>query len=141
MFKIILAYILAFIFLGWVSGLIDALFLPVMIMTSRNKVAPLLSSCLSAISMFLAALLFFWICGKLQVQPVYAMFVLPVLAMLSNDRNRIKNAELGRAQRSLRSMPDEYDPNAVVRMEYGYLIGDIIGLIGALLVRGQLSLY
>jgi hypothetical protein len=69
------------------------------------------------------------------------MFALPVLAMLSNDRNRIKNAKLGRAQRSLRSMPDDYDPNAVVRMEYGYLIGDLIGLIGALLMRGQLPLY
>jgi hypothetical protein len=91
--------------------------------------------------MFLAALLFFWICGKLQVQPVYVMFVLPVFAMLSNDRSRIKNAKTGHAQRSLRSLPDDYDPNAVVRMEYGYLIGDIIGLAGALLMRGKMPLY
>jgi hypothetical protein len=112
MFKTILAYILAFIFLGWISGLISALFLPVMLMTARNKVAPLFSACVSAISMFLATLLFFWVCGKLQVYPVYAMFALPVFAMLSNDRNRINNAKLGRAQRSLQSIPNNYDPKA-----------------------------
>ncbi len=81
MFKTILAYILAFIFLGWISGLVSALFLPVMI------------------------------------------------------------AKLGRDQLSLRSVPDDHDPDAVVRMEYGYLIGDLIGLIGALLTRGQLPSY
>jgi hypothetical protein len=141
MFKTMLAYVLAFIFLGWISGLISALLLPVILMTARNKVAPLFSACVSAISMFLAALLFFWVCGKLQVQPVYAMFVLPVFAMLSNDRNRINNAKLGRAQHSLRSMPDDYDPNAVVKMEYSYLIGDMLGLISALLMREQIALY
>jgi len=53
--------------------------------------------------------------------------------MLSEDRNRIL------AQRKASSA--ELINRRLLKMEYGYLIGDIIGLSLGIFLRGQLALF
>lgn len=141
MLKTILAYILALLSMSLLSSLISLVFMPLMLIGRAVKVlAPVKTFLSSAVCMFLALTIFVWVCGKIEVQPTYLMFVLPYLAVVRNNFKRIDNAEKGRT--TVEQMASEdYDPNLQVKMEYGYLIGDVAGWLVFLLILGRLPIY
>ena len=66
------------------------------------------------------------ICGKTEIRPTYLMFFIPYLAVVSNNFRRIDRAKK-RKPTVEEIAGEDYDPILQVRMEYGYLIGDISG--------------
>lgn len=134
MLRTILAYILGFI----VPYFFTVFFaLPLLIVDwEKYKFPPWLNFCLGvtthATSTFGATFLFFWICTKLSVRPVYAMFVFLLLAKESNYRWRIKHYRKHLAGSGF---------NEPVNQIYEDLIGFVIGFSLALFLRGQLPLY
>jgi hypothetical protein len=135
MVRTILAYILAFIVPYWFPVLFQAPFLLVIDSTVKYKLAELANFCIYVFSMFAATFFFFWICTKLGVRPVYAMFVFLALAKFSNYRWRIRHAKWVLAQGEVRSTEES------ISEIYGHLMADIIGFSSALFMRGQLPVY
>lgn len=141
MLKTILAYILALLSMSLLSSLISLVFMPLMLIGRAVKMlAPIKTFLSSAVSMFLALTVFVWVCDKIEVQPTYLMFILPYFAVVRNNFKRINNAEKGRT--NVEQMAGEdYDPHLQVKMEYGYLIGDVSGWLAFLLILGRLPIY
>lgn len=138
MLKTILAYILAFIAAAFLSRMLGLLLFPLALIGRKVKaLAPVATFLTSAGAMFIVIILFIWLCGKMQVQPTYLMFLLPYLAVLRGGFKRIDAAKKGNTTVE-RMAGDDYNAALQVRMEYGYLIGDVVGLFLPLFVLNRL---
>lgn len=141
MWKILLAYMLALALTGWIPTLFTALFDPVISLAEKKKiVAPIFTALEGSVSMFIAVLIFFWICEKLQIQPSYLMFLLPVLFKSVNNIKRVRRARIVDAETSQSTYLDP-GISSVTSMMYGYLIGDMAGLMIALSAHEKLPFY
>jgi hypothetical protein len=141
MLRQILGYILAWLSMSLLSSLISLVFLPLMFIGRRIKaLAPVMTFLSSALSMFVALLIFIWLCGRIEIQPTYLMFFLPYLAVVTNNFRRIDRAKKSRPTVE-ESAGEDYDPRLQVKMEYGYLLGDVSGWILFLLSLSRLPLY
>ena len=93
MIKTIAAYVLAFFIIGWGGGFITIPFLPLVVALSRTRAAKAINFFANAFGTFLATFAVTWVCKWLNVDAVYAMFVLPLFVMLSNDAQRVRRAK------------------------------------------------
>jgi hypothetical protein len=141
MLRQIIGYILAWLSMSLLSSLLSLIFFPLMFIGRRIKaLAAVMTFFSSAVSMFVALLIFVWICGKTEIQPTYLMFFLPYLAVVSNNFRRIDRAK--KSKPTVEEIAGEdYEPSLQLRMEYGYLIGDISGWLLFLLSLSRLPLY
>jgi hypothetical protein len=138
MIKTILAYIIAWIAIVLLPGLLGVVFLPLTLIGGWVKgLAPAVTLLTSAGPMLIAASAFIWLCGRMQIQPTYLMFLLPYLAVMRNNFKRIDSAKRGNTNVA-RMAGSDYDSALQVRMEYGYLVGDIVGLLLPLLMISRL---
>ena len=139
------AYILAILVMLLAASVLGAIIqLPLVpLVRKRKSLAPASTFLSSAISMVVALLAFAWICGQMDVQPTLLMFLLPFFGVVSNDFDRIKRARMGATpvRAMLAKHGDGYDAAFQVKMEYGYLIGDVLGVLLTLLVLRPLPLY
>lgn len=136
MLKIIAVYVLAIVVVAVLGNIGLLLFLPFKKYLTKAKslmlaVFPLVAAC----SNIFAVYIFVWLCHKLGVQATLTMFIIPYLLTVSTDFKRIKRAESGRRMMGI-SLVETGEPHYgsekfqsfLVRNEYGYLIGDILGL-------------
>lgn len=78
-------------------------------------------------------------CGKLGVQPLLTMLIIPYLLVLLKGFKRIRRAKSGRRKAEISYEVtgeifhgSEKFQSFLVRHEYGYLVGDVLGLsVGA----------
>lgn len=136
MFKIIVTYILAIVIVA-ILGNIGLLFLlPIRKFLAKSK--PLILGVCTSIAVcsnIFAVYFFVWLCSKLKVQPTLTMLIIPYLLTVSTDFKRIRRAESGvrMAEISWEETGElhygsEKFKSFLVRNEYGYLLGDILGL-------------
>lgn len=97
---------------------------------------------ISYLASFISLLLFVWFCELIDIQPTYLMFLLPYFLMLSNDYKRIENTKNGktRTEQWLNDFNEPYNYRLQIKMEYGYLIGDLFGITIFLLLTNKLPL-
>ena len=141
MLKAILAYVLAALSMSLLTSVIGLALTPLVLVARRVKViAPAATFLISTISMILALTVFVWVCGKIEIELTYLMFVLPYFLVVMNGWKRIAKAKKGRTIVETVAGED-YDPGLQIRMEYGYLVGDTVGWLAFLLYNGSLSIY
>ena len=143
-FKIIVGFISSLIAMSILASIIGLLVMPLSFIGRKVKMlAPVVTFLTSISSMFVALIIFIWFCGKIEVQPTYLMFLLPYLAVMSNNFKRINMAKEGksRPKRMTDKLGATFDQKLQIRMEYGYLIGDLFGVCLFLLSLNRLPLY
>ena len=134
----LLGYVFSFIAIAAVAPLIGIVFLSAMPFVRRHKaIAPAFMAVSSALSTVAAVLLFVWVAGLIGIRLTYLMFLIPFFLSMRNDYARIDRARRGTTPVAL-AAGHSYDPDFQVKMEYGYLVGDIVGLAIPLLFVGTL---
>jgi len=88
----------------------------------------------SAAAGTLCVLLSFWILHRLSVQPVWLMFLLPLWLQDRNARKRLARARSGMTPVA-QAAGESYDADFQVKLEWGYRIGDYVGIVAPLAVR------
>ena len=142
MFKIIVTYILAIIILAILGNIGLLFFLPIRKILAKSKsliiiVCTLITFCSNIFAVYFLV----WLCSKLNVQPMLTMLIIPYLLIVLKGFKRIRRAESGvrMAEISWEETGElhygsEKFKSFLVRNEYGYLLGDILGLsLGVLL--------
>lgn len=127
MIKTIAAYVLAFFIIGWGGGLFAIPFFPLAIALRRTRAAKAISFFANGFGTFLATLAVTWVCRWIHVDAVYAMFVLPLFAMLSNDAQRVRRAKNAFTFAGVNFTEDPDARPAVVATETANLWADVIG--------------
>lgn len=133
MLSTILAYVLSFVAMVLLASTIGSLvLLPFTPIVRRfNFLATLCFFLSSAVGMIAALAAFAWVCSLMDVQPTMLMVLLPFVGVLKNDLDRIRQARRGATpvRTSLEIEGENYDSGLQVKMEYGYLYGDIAGVL------------
>lgn len=103
------------------------LFLPVSLLL-RNRFASLVFNTITnGLATFAATYVVKWICGWLGVQPTYAMFALPFIALMSNDMRRLHGAKTQAGFAGMELSNDSEGRKIVVTAERCNLWSDLIG--------------
>jgi hypothetical protein len=140
MWLTILGFVLGFLAIAVVAPLLGLVFAPLIPPVRKLRVvAPLFTGLTSAASAAGALLLFVWIAGLIGVHLSYAMFFIPFVLAMRNDFTRINRAKRGTTPVAL-ALGEDYDAGFQARMEYGYLVGDVIGILVPVLLLGPLPL-
>lgn len=139
MFKVILAYILALLSMSLLAGFLHWFMIPLFHIRVRAA-EPIITFVFGAVPMFIALIIFFWVCGKIEVQPTYSMFLLPFILVMMNCFQRIDAAKKGRTISAL-MLRGDYDAKFAVKIEYGYLVGNLFGIGLFFLLLNRLPLY
>jgi len=96
-------------------------------------VIEIVSVVIEIVSNFIAVFFIFLLCKLFSIKPDILMVVIPLILRINNDNNRIKRAKKGEAtvKRVFESSDEleNYDQKHDIRIEYSYLIGDVIGLL------------
>ncbi|MCG8345316.1 MAG: hypothetical protein MI685_09205 [Chlorobiales bacterium] len=136
----ILAYILAFFTIGWGSGIVGLVFMP-LIMAAIKSPGSLIHRCanfsVNLVATFIATYAVSFVCSWLNVETVYAMFALPFFAMISNDLKRI--SAQASSDSNLTDNPDV--PEIILGIEVSNLWADIIGFGLAIVLMSPLNLF
>jgi hypothetical protein len=128
MLSTIFLYVLSFICVGWGSGLLSLIFTPIVLMTGRDTIGGKLDVSFNAFAMFLATIAVGWIAGMFDRGPSITLFILPLVAMILNNRSRIRNSQIALAQSQISMEPsDVASRERVVSMEVGHLWSDLLG--------------
>lgn len=127
MIKIVAAYVLAFFTIGWGGGLFAIPFFPLVVALRRTGAAKAINFFANGFGTFLATLAVTWVCKWLKVDPVYAMFALPLFAMLSNDAQRVRRAKNAFTFAGVDFTDNPDARPAVVATETANLWADVIG--------------
>jgi MFS family permease len=129
MWLTILGFVLALFAVAAIAPLVGLVFFPMMpAVRKRRRVAPVFMAITTASATAGSLLLFAWIAGLIGIRLSYAMFLLPGVLAMWNDLTRIDRAKRGTTPVAL-ALGDRYDAALQVRMEYGYLTGDVIGIL------------
>jgi len=135
MIKTIVAYVLAFFTIGWGGGLFALPFFPLVIAFRRKYMGKAVNFLANGFGTFLATVAVVWICKWLGVQQAYAMFVLPLFAMLSNDAQRIRRAKNAFTFAGVDFTQDPDARPAVVATETANMWADVLGFaVGIVLI-------
>lgn len=136
----ILAYILAFFTIGWGSGIVGLVFMP-LIMAAIKSPGSLIhrttNFIVNFVATFVATYAVSFVCTWLNVETVYAMFVLPFFAMTSNDFHRISS----RASSDYNPTDNPNMPEILLGIEVSNLWADIIGFGLAIVLMSPLNLF
>ncbi len=107
----------------------------------RKIFGPWLCFLVSAITMFAVMQCFVYAAGRMGVTPSFLMFVVPHLGVMFMDFRQIDAAKAGGCLILRRRLPPE-DATLRVRMEYGSMAGDVLGLwLPLLLLSGPPKLW
>jgi len=129
MWLTIFGFVLAFFAVAVVAPLLGLVFSPMIpAVRKRRGVAPVFLAITTAATMAGSLLLFAWIAGLIGVRLSYAMFLFPFVLAMRNTLTRIDRAKRGTTPVAL-ELGDQYNATLQVRMEYGYLAGDVIGIL------------
>ena len=135
-----LGFVLGFLAIAVVDPLLSLVFLPLTPLARKVRIAaPFIMGVTSAATAAGSLLLFVWIAGLIGVRLSYAMFLIPYVLVMRNDFKRIHRAKRGTTTVAL-ALGENYDAVFQVRMEYGCLVGDVIGIIVPVLLIGPLPL-
>lgn len=138
MWLTIAGFVLGLLAIAVVVPLLGLAFFPLIPLVRRCRVvAPLFMAVTSAATVAGALLLFVWIAGLIGVNLSYAMFFIPFALLMRNGFTRIDRAKRGTTPVAL-ALGEDYDAGFQVRMEYGYLVGDVIGILVPVLLLGPL---
>jgi hypothetical protein len=140
MINTIAAYMLAFFTIGWGGGLIAIPFLPLVIALRRTRAAKALNFFTYGFGTFLATLAVTWVCMWLNVDAVYAMFVLLFFAMLFNDSQRVRRAKTAFTFAGVNFTENPELRSAIVVAETANLWADVIGFIVAIICISPMKL-
>lgn len=132
----ILAHILAIIIVAILGNIGLLFFLPLRKKLAKSKsLLVVLSTSMTFFSNIFAVYVLIYFCGKLSVQPLLTMLIIPYLIILLKGFKRIRRAKSGRrmAEISYEVTGDMYHGSEkfqsfLVRHEYGYSLGDLLGL-------------
>ena len=141
MWLTILGFVLGFLAIAVVAPLLGLVFLPLIPVVRRFRgMAPLFMALTSAATAAGALLLFVWIAGLIGLRLSFAMFLIPFILAMRNNFTRIDRAKRGATPVAL-ALGDNYDAGSQVKMEYGGLAGDVVGiLVVPFLLLGPLPL-
>ena len=129
MWLTILGFVLALFAVAAVAPLVGLVFFPMMpAVRKRRGVAPVFMAITAAAATGGSLLLFAWIAWLIGIHLSYAMFLFPFVLAMRNNLTRIDRAKRGTTPVAL-ALGDQYDAALQVRMEYGYLAGDVIGIL------------
>jgi hypothetical protein len=138
----ILTHILAIIIVAILGNTGLLFFLPIRKKLAKSKfLLVVVSTSMTFFSNIFAVYVLLWLCGKLNVKPLLTMLIIPYLIILLKGFKRIRRAKSGRrmAEISLEETGEIYHGSEkfqsfLVRHEYGYFLGDLLGLsVGAVL--------
>ncbi|MEE9905522.1 MAG: hypothetical protein K4305_08890 [Chlorobium sp.] len=136
----VIAYFLVFLTVGWGSGLIMLPFMPVLIALHKKKLGRTMSQIANGTAMYLSIILADYICGLFDVETSYAMFVLPFIAMIQNDLQRVYIAQAVVKNNQTGPQEDQDKCFYVLQMNKDYFFTDIIAFIIALAALSPLKL-
>ena len=138
MFLTILGYVLAFVAIAVVAPLLGIIvFSLTSILPKSRALAPALMATTSGMSSAAAILTFVWVASIFDIQLAILMFLIPLALSIRNDIDRIRRASTGATPVRL-AVGENYDAAFQVKMEYGYLAGDVAGVVVPLLFLGPL---
>lgn len=132
----ILAHILAIIIFAILGNIGLLFFLPLRKKLAKSKsLLVIVSTSMTFFSNIFAVYVLVYLCGKLIVQPLLTMLIIPYLIILLKGFKRIRRAKSGRRMAEISYEVtgelfhgSEKFKSFLVRNEYGYLLGDILGL-------------
>lgn len=137
---IIIAYILAFITIGWGSGFLGLIFMPVIMAAIKipgSSLHRITNFFINFTSSFIATYAVSFVCIWLKVETVYAMFVLPLFAIISNDLQRIS----AKATTDYNPTDNPNIPKILLGIEISNLWADIIGFGLAITLMSLLNFF
>ena len=138
----ILAHVLAIIVIAILCNTGMLILLPIRKALAEFKnLLIVVSILMTFFSNIFAVYVIVWLCDKLNVQPLFSMLIIPYVIIFVKGFRRIKRAQSGRrmAEISYRVTGDIYHGSEefqtfLIRHEYGYFLGDFLGLsVGAVL--------
>lgn len=132
----ILAHILAIIILAILGNIGLLFFLPIQNILAKSKsLIIIVCTSMTFCSNIFAVYFLVWLFSKLNVQPMLTMLIIPYLLTVLKGFKRIRRAKSGRrmAEISYEVTGEMYYgsnnfQSFLVRHEYGYLLGDVLGL-------------
>lgn len=133
----ILAYILAIIIVVILCNSGMLILLPIRKSLAKSKtLLVIISTIMTFFFNIFAIYVLVWLCGKLNVQPLLRMLIVPYLIIFLTGFYRIKKTKSGRrmVEISYQETGDPYQGSEefqsfLVRHEYGYFLGDLLGLL------------
>lgn len=147
MTKLLIAYVVACFAAVILAPLVGMVFTPLYLVVAkvrargRKMFGPWLCFLVSAIAMFAVMQGFVYAAGRMGVAPSFLMFVVPHLGVMFTDFRQIDAAKAGGCLVLRRRLPPE-DAALRVRMEYGSMAGDVLGLwLPLLLLSGPPRLW
>jgi len=132
--KTIFIYLLAIIIVATSDYILFPLVLLLKpLMRYRKQIQLIILVVIEIVSNFIAVFFIFLLCKLFSIKPDILMVVIPLILRINNDNNRIKRAKKGEAtvKRVFESSDEleNYDQKHDIRIEYSFLIGDVIGLL------------
>jgi hypothetical protein len=144
MIKSLLAYILSLLSFILLAPIISFALYPLVIIGNKfRSLARVVTFSTSLVSVFSSLYIFVWVCEKMSITPTLLMFLIPLALVLVNDFRRIAWARTGSTpvRTALIEQGDSYDTDLQVKMGYGYLFGDIFGVVYIIFVEGPFPWY
>lgn len=135
----IVGYVLALLAIAVVSPLLSSAIFRLIFPAIRRlrRLTPVCMALMATASAVAAVFVFIWVAGLFDIRLAYLMFFVPLVLSIRNDANRIDRARRGTTPVA-RVAGNDYDAKFQVKMEYGYLIGDIAGITLPLLFISRL---
>ena len=141
MLMTIAAYVLAFFTIGWGTGIITAVLLPLSLLFGRGAAGRIANTLTNGVATFIATYAVKLICGWLSVEMTYAMFVLPLIAMVSNDLNRIRRVQTAASFAGVDISSDPEMRQGMISTERSNLWADLFGFAVAILLLPPMPMF
>jgi len=136
----ILGYVLAFLMFAWLAPLLGVLVTPLVMMLARISVpASVRAALMTATTACATGFILIGVAALIGIQLAYLMFLLPLYLLMKNDLVRISHAKRGVSRTAL-ELGDNYDKDLAVRTEFGYMVGDVVGMAIPVFVVSPLPL-
>jgi hypothetical protein len=142
--KVILVYISVVIAIAIIPNVVSLILTPHLRIERKNKVfAPFNTFLTSLFSTFVAFMVVIWFSRLIEVQPTLLMFLIPFYLIVNKNYKRIYSAKNSRTavEQVSKKFGTSFDSQLQVKMEYGYLSGDILAIVIFFLITHELPLY
>lgn len=141
MLVIIAAYVLAFFTIGWGSAIISLFLMPVSLLFGRGTAGRVAGAITNGAGTFLATYAVNWICGWLEVDIAFLMLLIPLYLMVSNDLNRIRQAQTAESFAGVDISDEPEIRQGMISTERNNLAADLIGYAIAIALLSPMPIF
>lgn len=125
-------YVLVFFVVGWgggaIAGVLSLVGLPVLSSLRQTATGRLLAASINGVATALSVYVAHLVCQWTGGEVAYVMFLPPLVALLLNDRSRIRRAQTARTIAGQQLDGDPEIRAGVVQTERMNLVADLVGL-------------